>query len=61
MTDLKDCAQFTRKEVKDMPYQKPEIVSLGHATELILGGKIAGFETSAPFIRQRGFDSELDD
>jgi hypothetical protein len=44
-----------------MPYQKPEIVLLGQSTELILGGKIAGFETSAPFIRRNGLDSELDD
>lgn len=45
-----------------MPYQKPEIVPLGQATELILGVKGSfGFETVTPFTRRNGADCELDD
>lgn len=42
-----------------MPYQKPEIVLLGAATELILGAKKFGHSEST-FLAQF-LDSELDD
>jgi hypothetical protein len=53
--------QSTRKEVKNMQYQKPEIVPLGSAEELILGDKQLNCETF-PVCSMRSFaDSELDD
>lgn len=42
-----------------MPYQKPEIVSLGPAQEVILGRKM-GVTEGFPFLRPQG-PSELDD
>jgi hypothetical protein len=45
-----------------MRYEKPEIVPLGTAAELILGGKlIFGFESVDPMTRRTASDSELDD
>ncbi len=61
MTDLKDCMQFTGKEVKKMRYQKPEIVSLGPAEQLILGVKQAANDGGQIFFPRFVFDSELDD
>jgi hypothetical protein len=61
MTDLKDCMQFTRKEVKEMRYQKPEIVSLGPAEELIFGVKQAANDGLDIFSPRLFLDSELDD
>ena len=44
-----------------MRYQKPEIIPLGPAEELILGDKIGPGEGSSVFIPRALFDSELDD
>ena len=44
-----------------MQYQKPEIVSLGPAQELILGSKQGPCETINVCIPRFIFDSELDD
>lgn len=44
-----------------MPYQKPEIVSLGSATELILGGKVFGLFEINPMDTRPHLDAELDD
>lgn len=44
-----------------MRYQKPEIVQLGRATELILGDKFRAFEAGPPMGRLTPIDCELDD
>lgn len=49
------------KEVTAMQYQKPEIVQLGRATELILGDKFRAFEPGPPMGRLTPIDCELDD
>lgn len=54
-------SHITRKEVKWMPYQKPEIVPLGQATKLILGAKACLIETFEPETPRDCCDSELDD
>lgn len=44
-----------------MKYQKPEIVPLGQATELILGLKVIHLEPRFPLVQNGAADSELDD
>jgi len=44
-----------------MRYQKPEIVSLGPAEELILGVKQVANDGQMIFIPRTAFDSGLDD
>ena len=44
-----------------MPYQKPEIVQLGQAVDLILGAKSALLESFVPVRPRSSLDSELDD
>ena len=44
-----------------MPYQKPEIVQLGQAVDLILGHKSTLIESFVPQIPRSSLDSELDD
>lgn len=54
-------SHITRKEVKAMPYQKPEMVLLGQAVNLILGGKLKLIENFFPGKPHSSLDSELDD
>ena len=44
-----------------MPYQKPEIVQLGQAADLILGVKVKFLENFFPGNPRVSLDSELDD
>jgi hypothetical protein len=61
MTDLTTVCNSRRKEVKKMRYQKPEIVPLGPAEQLILGVKQAASEGGDIFQPRFFLDSELDD
>lgn len=44
-----------------MQYAKPEVVALGHATELILGTKASLIESFFPERPHSSADCELDD
>jgi hypothetical protein len=46
---------------ENMSYLKPEVISLGPATDLIHGNKMSSIESISPFQNLTPADSELDD
>jgi hypothetical protein len=46
---------------ESMSYLKPEVISLGPATDLIHGNKMSNTESSSPVQNLTPTDSELDD